>query len=125
MLALGLCGPAPVSLDAALTTRLCLRLVGVRVAPIHVSTVLVMHVAAGTLGRVTSRNRNCGRLAGEKPLFRKAPDGLASIGLLQHLDALEVAGTSMGDPRRVCTGMLAPSLGAPPKREPNDGRNEG
>ena len=85
----GLRRPAAVPLGAAIAPRPLVRVLE-RVAPIAVPAVIMMHIAARTPGRVTSRQRDCRCLTGQKSLCPDQLDCIASIAPETQLDAVKV-----------------------------------
>ena len=85
----GLRWRAAVPLGAAIAPRPLVR-VPQRDAPIAVPAVIMMHIAARTPGSVTSRQRDCRCLTGQKSLCSDYLDRIASIGPETQLDAAKV-----------------------------------
>ena len=87
----GLRRPAAVPLGTAIAPRPLVRVLQ-RIAPIAVPAVIMTHIAARTPGSVTSRQRDCRYLTGQKSLCPDHLDCIASIGPETQLDAVKVIG---------------------------------
>ena len=93
-------------------------------APVTVilPAVIMMHIAASTLGCVTPGCREFGRLARQESLFRDLLDRVASISAVTHLDAVVVVGGAPEVPHLGRARLLALSRVLPPQCQRNQRR---
>jgi hypothetical protein len=94
-------------------------LVGDRVAPVIVSAVVMMHITARTLGRVTTRHGNFGCFARQETLCTDPLDRIASIAAITQLDAVVAIEGTLDIPHPGCAGVLPLSPEVPPQRQRN------
>jgi len=93
-------------------------------APVTVilPAVIMMHIAACTLGCVTPGCREFGRLARQESLFRDLLDRVASISAVTHLDAVVVVRGAPEVPHLGRARLLALSRVLPPQCQRNQRR---